>query len=333
MPGKAVRRAILSLLAALCAEPAFAQSPQNEEAAEDEVVVSGEQPGPGLWKVSDGSHVMWVLGTLEPVPKNMQWRSRQVEEVIASSRQILDIEEVDPGIGFFRGIRLLPSVMRARFNAEGAVLKDLVEPDVYARWLPLRKKYFKDDEDVEKVRPMFLAFQLYAKATSEAGLTRDSPVWKFLKQAARKHDIRITTPQVKVKIKDPRQAIRDFTQTPRAADVACFVATLERLEADVDAMKRRANAWATGDVEALRAIPRPVQEEACRDAVTSAPGLQDELGHIRDETLYTWLFEALAALRRNDVTFAVLPISNLLRDDGRLAELRARGYTIEPPAN
>lgn len=325
------RRGTFWVFAAACFVSVLAQASELEDPTE-EVVVSGEQPGPGLWKVSRGTHVMWVLGTLSPVPKNMKWRSRQVEGVIATSRQILDTEEVDPKLGFFRTVRLIPALMKARFNPDGAVLKDLIPPEAYARWLLLRKKYFDDDDDVERFRPMFIAFQLYAKAGDAAGLTQNSPVWKFLKQAAKTHDIEIKSPQVPMEI-DARQAIRDFTQTPRATDVACFVAALDRLDSDLEAMKRRANAWAVGDVEALQALPRPVLESACREAITSAPGLQDELGHVREYTLHTWLFEAQAALNRNDVTFAVLPISDLIDDNGRLAQLRARGYTVEPPAN
>ena len=31
-------------------------------------VVAGVQPGPGLWKVTRGENLMWILGTVAPVP-------------------------------------------------------------------------------------------------------------------------------------------------------------------------------------------------------------------------------------------------------------------------
>ena len=37
------------------------------------------------------------------------------------------------------------------------------------------------------------------------------------------------------------------------------------------------------------------------------------------------------ALAENKSTFALLPISNLLSDDGYLSELAARGYAVEAP--
>ena len=45
------------------------------------VTVSGVQPGPGLWKVSRGDHVLWLLGTTSALPANMQWRSDEVERI------------------------------------------------------------------------------------------------------------------------------------------------------------------------------------------------------------------------------------------------------------
>src|SRR5215469_7929184 len=50
------------------------------------VTVSGVQPGPGLWKVSKGDQVMWVLGTLSPLPEHIQWKTDEVEQTIAESQ-------------------------------------------------------------------------------------------------------------------------------------------------------------------------------------------------------------------------------------------------------
>jgi hypothetical protein len=44
-----------------------------------------------------------------------------------------------------------------------------------------------------------------------------------------------------------------------------------------------------------------------------------------------WLAEADSALSDNESSFAVLPISQLLKADGWLAKLRARGYSVQDP--
>ena len=82
--GKAV--AVLAM-ALWCAAGAQAQAPTGGPTVVDlaPVVVSGVQPGPGMWKVtgSDG-HALWILGTVSPLPAKLDWRADEVQAVIAS---------------------------------------------------------------------------------------------------------------------------------------------------------------------------------------------------------------------------------------------------------
>jgi hypothetical protein len=54
-------------------------------------------------------------------------------------------------------------------------------------------------------------------------------------------------------------------------------------------------------------------------------GLQDLPGRLRD----TWVDAAEAALRKNSSTLAVVPIDEVLKDDGWVAALVARGYEFD----
>ena len=47
--------------------PAPAAAPEAKVL--DAVVVSGTQPGPGLWRVSRDGREFWILGTLAPLPR------------------------------------------------------------------------------------------------------------------------------------------------------------------------------------------------------------------------------------------------------------------------
>ena len=85
----------------------------------DEVLVVGEQPGPGLWRVYKGDHVLWVLGTLSPISKDMQWHSKQVEEAAASSQEYLTGVEVKLEVGFWSKLSLLPSLIGIKDNPDG----------------------------------------------------------------------------------------------------------------------------------------------------------------------------------------------------------------------
>ena len=50
--------------------------PDTDESGLEVVLVVGEQPGPGLWKVSSGEHVMWILGEISPCPRKVRWKSK-----------------------------------------------------------------------------------------------------------------------------------------------------------------------------------------------------------------------------------------------------------------
>jgi uncharacterized protein YbaP (TraB family) len=329
------------LIPDLFATPAFAQvngANAEEETAGasapiDEVLVTGEQPGPGLWKITHGgTNVVWVLGTAGAVPKDVKWRSRQVEDVIAHANAVIFGESVSStNIGFFRGLLLLRSVLKLRYNPDEAQLKDLIPPERYERWLVLRKKYFKDDADYDRVRPMFIAMQLAEAAARESGLGAEGSLGRIVATTAKKHDVPIRHAEVKMAIADPKKAIRDFSATPRDQDLACFNTTLDNLDSDLDKAKSRARAWAVGDIEAFRQLPAPVAQPVCLEAITSARDLQSEFTKMREGLNDAWLWEVQKALELNAVTLAVTSLDDVLSSTGRLARLRERGYTIEAP--
>src|SRR5690606_17603745 len=101
----------------------------------DAVMVTGVQPGPGMWQVSRGDHERWVRGVVSPLPDAMTWQSTGVETVIARSGQVLQspMWAVYSDVGFFRGLGLLPAALRARRNPDDAELDDVLPPALHAR--------------------------------------------------------------------------------------------------------------------------------------------------------------------------------------------------------
>ena len=313
---------------------AIAQEPQTapqETTTLDTVLVTGEQPGPGLWKVSKGDHVLWILGAQYPLPKKMVWRGREVEQTIAQSQAVLADASAKLDVGFFRALTLVPAVLSARKNADGAKLKDILPPDLYARWLALKAKYIGRDSGVEKLRPMLAANELYDKALDKSGLARGREIWKSVEKTAKRARVRIIEPEVKIAVDDPKQALQDFRSTAGKLDVDCLDATMRRLETDLDAMRKRANAWAVGDIAALRNLPYPDQRETCKAALESNVELRQRLSAALTEIDAAWITAAEKALDQNASTFAVLPMNELFQPDRRLAMLAARGCTVEAP--
>lgn len=336
-----IRRAVgLVLFPCLfAASPAFAQSaaaPSTEAPIRDEapVVVVGSLPGPGLWKVTRGDHVMWVLGIQSPLPKRMQWRSGEVENALAASQELIHAPvlgiSVDTG-GFFRSLFLVPRMYGARKNPDGKTLRDVLPADLYARWLPLRERYLGRGRGAERMRPLFAADALWEEALDDNDLVSSGIVMPVVRRAVKAHGLRETHPKRMLEIKDPKALLAEI-EHEQLDDAGCMAKTLERLEAGPDLLRQRANAWATGDLAALRALPATSQDRACADAAMESPALRKRGGSGIDEELErAWLEAAERALAGNRSTFALLPISNLLSADGYLAGLAARGYEVIPP--
>lgn len=297
------------------------------------VVVSGEQPGPGLWKISKDEHVLWILGTLSPLPKKISWVSREVESVIAGAQQVLLPPQASVKVkgGVVGGLFLLPSLLKARNNPDGKRLADVVPAELYARWQPLKQKYLGRNQGVEKRRPIFAAAELFSEALDKAGLRGGGKVAETVEKLAERHKVELVRPEVALKLDGARDTLRDFAKSD-LDDIDCLRRTVERLESDLPAMQLRANAWAVGDIQALRDLPYVDQNQACAEAMLQNSAVQEHgMGDLRERIARVWLESAETALTRHTVSLAVLPMDQVLGADGYVAELQRRGYTVEAP--
>jgi hypothetical protein len=325
---------------ALIASPSFAQvtAPPVEE-----LIIVGEQPGPGMWKVTKGNNTLWVIATHTPVPQNMKWRAKGIKEIVASAQEVLSAPSAGVStkqMSFLATLALIPALpmaMEGRKNPDGVRLKELIAPEIYARWLVLRDKYIyennTDDEsqDIERWRPVFAALELYSQAIKRNGMTQTSPVWKTVSEEAAKSKVKITSVGFDAPITNAYSAIRDLNKS-RLDDIDCFTKTIDRIDAEIGVMRKRANAWARGDVDVLRGLPWQDQREACSSAIRDA-GFVQKLG-LKDITLQiekAWLDQAEKSLANNAVTVAVLPLADVLSKTTYLAKLSAKGYTVIDP--
>ena len=176
------------------------------------VVVAGVQPGPGLWKVRQGDHLLYVLGTQSPLPKNITWRSDEVDQVLQLADEVLASPGISVGtdIGFFRGLTLLPSAMKASKNPDGQKLQDVLPPALYARWAVLKQRYMGRDGGIEKKRPLIAAFQLYSEALSDSGLREGGVINPVIDAVLKRRKMKRTPTVLNIKLDDPRAALVDF---------------------------------------------------------------------------------------------------------------------------
>ncbi len=337
-----IKRIIPVLLASTLLSPVWAQNEpatnvipiasESIGSAPETILVVGQRPGPGLWKVSKGEHVLWVFGTYSPLPKQLTWRSQQVEAIIAQSQEYLLPPSAEPKLSVFKMVTLLPLAIGYAKLPDGAVLKDVLPADVYARWLPLKAKYIGDNAGVERERPLFAAWELYTKALSKSGFAKSFELNNAILKIAKDNKVKITSTKIEIVVDDPGRVLKDFKKA-KLDDVECFSRTLERLETDIDAMRVRANAWAKGDLDVIKSMSFADRDGACDAALASSTVFQGRPEFLAVEARLeeAWMAAAQRALSANRSTFARLPLKNILDPKGYLAALSAKGYTVESP--
>ena len=319
----------------------------------DEALVIGEQPGPGLWKVTKGDNVLWVLPNYGPLSKEMTWHPQQMQARIAESQEVIYPPNVNvyPSIGLFHALTLLPSLLKVGKNPDGATLQQVLPPDLYARWVVVREKYVlaKNVEDLEAWRPGVAVMQLQGAALARNGLIYGR-VDSFVSATAKKNKIRLhRLPSLNraVKVEHPRDMLNSARKVQQP-ELGCFIRVLDAIEPDVERAKARANAWSRGDIPKLRELYReyPRSNDCIFALLTGFTELEnadasrakkiladaewhDQQGRVQSQR--DWVAAAQLALQKNRSTFAVLPVGDVLLPGGHLEKLRELGYTVEEP--
>jgi len=293
------------------------------------VTVRGEQPGPELWEVRRGDHIMWIVGTLSPLPKHAQWQWTKLEQALSRSSELLEAPSarlrMPPSL--FSRLALQPS---AKLNPGGATLQRLLPADMYARWLALRHQYLGDDDALEYMRPIIVAQQLYEKALAADDLTNEIDVADMVEKLARKHGTRVIG--VRYELLVTRAPPSKSIDQDQQQGIACLDETMQLVEHDLPKLTQRANAWATGDMQTLQSLmPQKGYEPCIVAAINGDFEHQLNIPDLPQRIEKAWIEAADAALVRNRRTVAILSMEQLLAPDGYLAKLKSLGYNVRAP--
>jgi len=318
--------------AALPALPASAPSSASstatsEDAPTEEVVVEGKHEGPRMWRVTKGDHILWILGTISPLPRRMTWQSDSVETVLQQTQEVLPAwPSIGVGANPFTALRLYFTWRKIQKSPDHTKLQEQLPPQLYTRFMALKARYAPRDNKLEELRPMLAGGRLLDDVLNVSGLTMRNEVQQTVLKLASRRGVKVH--QTKMKVEDPVNVLKDLGETPKDGEIACLAAIVSRLETDLGPMQARARAWALGDVDTLRSLPHSVDDRiACLAAVSSSERIRALVMRAQDD----WMIEVEDAIARNTSTLAVQSMDRLLGDQGILATLRAKGYTVEGP--
>ncbi len=299
---------------------------RSEEEPELRLPGGERYPGPPLWRVSKGDHELWLFGTLSAIPRDMKWSAVAVEEVIGNAQEVLSPPGVraTPPLKPVQLVRLWRRVRELSASPDGRPLAQVLPDDLYRRYAEARDRYARRFRNLEGQRPIIVASRVYASAVEMRGLVSGRDVETQIERGARRAGV--TTTDTKLHA-DPDVLLDHAAQVSARAELDCFDKVLATIAADEQRLLPRAQAWATGDIEALRAFDYPDIRRQC----LAFPGWPAALEQALDDADDKWLESAERALAANRTVFGTLDLRDLMTSDGLLARLRERGYAVQAP--
>ena len=117
-----------------------------------------------------GDHVLWILGTLTPLPKKLIWQSDSVEAVLQQSQEVVPAWPAF-GIGAnpFTALRVWIEWRSIQKIPDRMALKEVLPPPLYARFSALKARYAPRDSRLDELRPAFAAERLWTRLSMPAG--------------------------------------------------------------------------------------------------------------------------------------------------------------------
>lgn len=285
---------------------------QEQESTVDEIVVIARRSGAPMWIIEQGGHTLILVGSLQGMPRDLQWSPDDLEAAASRSDRILF-----PPEGRASPMDLIRIMWRIRtigWLPKDTTTADYLTPEVQTR---LEKAMAGERNDNWRTQSLLMLGidLLQEKAGYDRG-GRDAV--DVVRRASR----RARVPGEPVGVVRGDELVESLISSPPETHAPCLEASLAAAEAGKDEFRNRANAWRRFNVAAVVASPLDRALFQCWPWGDPAIGPQLKTA---------WLTAIETALGQDGVTLAVAPTRLLAEPGGVLDDLEARGFNIEGP--
>jgi hypothetical protein len=309
--GRVVAAVLLGLISAGAAPP-----PITDWSNIETVIVTAAPPGPALWHVVRGKSEVWILGTVQPMPKGLKWDAREIRSLIKDSHALLLPPRAQ--VSLIEGAWFLLTGMGTLQQPDGMTLEASLSPALTRRFVAARTRIGTDAGRYENYLPAIAALLLEGDYWRANNLSMTAPQ-KTLELFAAEASV----PAHAVGLYPAMDVIHDVPKLSPAAHRACLDYALSDIEIQSANAAAAAAAWAVGDVAGIEAHYSESKLDACLQQSNVYAALRQRA--IRDTAA-----AIVAALNRPGRSFAVIPF---LRKGGVLEQLTAAGLTVTGPGS
>ncbi|MGC3980315.1 MAG: TraB/GumN family protein [Steroidobacteraceae bacterium] len=321
--------ALLFLQSARAAEVRDMTSHPERATSYDEIIITGQQPGPRLLKVTKDGHALWVLPTISLLPDDITWHSPQLEEVLEEKPAILS-SEVGVSWNPISGLSLLLTGQIKKKSKANQSLSQVLPAELYERYSQLSQLYTGSPTTYERYTPAWAGIQLQAKALKQHQLSSSAIDKQLITIAAHQH---LKLIKSTLYLHDLYSNVRKSNKMAQQ-EIASLQALVTNLE-NIQAIKQQSRLWAAGRMDILETM-REYEKQPGKSGSTQGESIcrDDTLGNplfllYQIETLQHWFETAESSIKANRNTVAAIPIRNLIGCGGYLRRFMDAGYTIE----
>ena len=291
-----------------------ASAPPLAATTVEEVVVVARRAEAPIWEVTRGDSTLILVGAIEGVPRDVEWRPEALEAATRRAQRILFPQEGRASVSDV--LRLIWRIRTIARLPNGTTTADYLEPEVEARLETVMADQTNDKWRTESL--MGLSMDLMSdKAGYERGRTRNAT--DVIKKVAR--EARIPVRSVGTVRGD--EIVDNLITAPPTTYAACLEAALSAAEVGPAGAAVRVADWRA------RRVPEVMAQPLERALGLCWPWGDPEIAPLLRRQ---WAEAIDVALGETGVTMAVAQLRVLAEPDGVLDRLEAQGYTIEGPA-
>ena len=302
-----VRILFLCLAVVSAAVPSVAQEADQVE----DIVVTARRAGAPMWTITRGESTLIVVGAVEGLPRDLDWRADALEAAAARSQRILFPQEMRASaadiarlIWRARTAVMLPGeeTVAAHLSASAMARLEPIMADGGRAWR--RKKL------------LLLSFDVLEAAGYRP--RNDLEVSEVVRRAGRRAGVPIRP----IGLLHGDDFVEMLISSPQSQHLGCLEAAIPAAEAGPDTNDIRADDWRRLRVAAVVANPLERAIARCWPYADPQVGLQ-----IAAE----WVTAIDQSLTEPGVTMAVAPLTMLAQTGGVLDRLEAEGVDILGP--
>lgn len=329
---KASLVAAFSAVLTLMATPAFAQQAVDDSGPIDlkrldpeanlveELVVNARLPGPAWWKVTDADSTVYVLAVPALSPKGMAFDDSVITRRLDGANRLILAPEPE-----FSVVRLVALVVGGRrYFLSETPMRQTLPPDLRDRLDARLKTLGEKPDSMDDVKPAFAGFVVANMRKGGNVTIGGESISERIEKIAKGKDVAKHPKIQKLDGYDVIDALKAVGSLPKAQQEFCLDAGLREADAGGPGIEAAAQRWAAGEVVQLAATDRGYQ--AC---LSATPRIASEIRGTIDRS--TRAIEG--ALKTPGKSVALVNFRPLLAENGVLARLRAKGFTVTTPGD